>query len=1137
MSHWKRTAAGVLAAAILCSALPANAPVRDFFSGVVQTAHAAEVLRSGYCGNRYENGGKNVTWSLDDEGTLTVSGSGIMADYTSFSLPYTPPWYAYGSKIKRIVVDHGVTSIGEAAFYNCINLTSVTIPDSVTSIVQYAFSSCGSLTSVVIPESVTSIEDYAFQQCRSLDSVILEGDAPPALGESVFSGTNNDLKLIVPAAAVENYKAKMSAYADRIVPYTIGEWNCGAEGGHCKASLNAFGTLTVSGTGAMANWNGDLPWADYTSDIQTVVIEDGLTSIGASAFYDCSNLTSVTIPESVTSIGMSAFYQCSGLTSVIIPDSAESIGEAAFYGCSSLTSVTVPDGVANIEKLVFSECTGLTSVTLPNSMTSIGEYAFYGCTGLTSVTVPGSVTSIGANAFRSCTDLASLILESEIPPAFGRDALLYAHHDLQIYVPAAAVDDYKQDAGWRKSSNRIRSSTRGEWECGAAGNHCKAALNINGTLTVSGTGAMADWNSDAPWSDYTSDIIKVVIEEGVTSIGVCAFYHCSSLTAVIIPESVTDIGGDAFSGTAWLKARQEENPFVIVNGILIDASACSGEVTVPEGVKSIGEAAFEVCKDLTAVTIPESVTSIGPYAFLMCRCLDSVILEGDTPPVLGDDAFFFTHNNLKIYVPAAAGDAYREQWSDCAERIIANQRLKNEYAVLKEEDYYPVISGGSNQVCVRFSAEIPDSIELLDYGLIYYNSGNVIHTADLTLENVGICGIRKEKTWSANLTDNGCGVTAVGFVTLRNQYGIEWTQFTGELGGSFRAMTDAVKYVTLTPKANKAVISGGRNKVYAGFTANVPRGYTVEDYGLLYYNSGNVITTPYLTLENVGICGIKSAKYWSANITDNGFGAACVGFVKVRDAVGNVTVLYTEELGGSFSAISEAAAADAVTFTRQENKAVISGGKKKVFAGFSASVSEGYTVEDYGLIYYNSGTVITAPYLTLDNVGICGIKKAKYWSANITDIGCGVSCVGFVRVKDWNGYEAALYTEELGGSFASVSEEAAAKAVTLNRHANHAISTGSTEYVSVGFSANVPSGYTLEDYGLIYYNSGITAPELTLEKAGTLGIQKEKIWSARVIDHGYGVNSVGFVKVKDSNGYVTTLYTGELGAKFAELPH
>ena len=175
--------------------------------------------------------------------------------------------------------------------------------------------------------------------------------------------------------------------------------------GDCTWTLDDNGTLTISGNGAMEDYylysdiNGNLvstvPWG---TNVKNVVIEKGVTSIGDSAFSDCTGLTSVTIGNGVTSIGWAAFEYCAGLTSVTIPNSVTSIGGSAFSDCTGLTSITIPDGVTSIGEGAFSGCTGLTSVTIGNSVTSIGGSAFYRCTGLTSVTIPDSVTSIGRRA-------------------------------------------------------------------------------------------------------------------------------------------------------------------------------------------------------------------------------------------------------------------------------------------------------------------------------------------------------------------------------------------------------------------------------------------------------------------------------------------------------------------------------------------------------------------------------------------------------------------------------------------------------------------------------------------------------------------------------------------------------------------
>ena len=202
---------------------------------------------------------------------------------------------------------------------------------------------------------------------------------------------------------------------------------CGANGDNLTWMLDTeTGALVISGEGAMANYEWDTsPWYSYKSNIVSVEITDGATTIGDFAFEDCDGLTSLTIPNSVTTIGNEAFYDCSGLTSLTIPNSVTKIGDYAFDGCSGLTSLTIPNSVTEIGEAAFSGCSGLTNISvaadnpyydsrndcnaiietasntlvagcknteIPNSVTTIGGYAFYGCSGLTSLTIPNSVT-------------------------------------------------------------------------------------------------------------------------------------------------------------------------------------------------------------------------------------------------------------------------------------------------------------------------------------------------------------------------------------------------------------------------------------------------------------------------------------------------------------------------------------------------------------------------------------------------------------------------------------------------------------------------------------------------------------------------------------------------------------------------
>ena len=332
----KRLLSFVLAALMIASLLPA-------------TALAADIVDSGTCGA--EGDGSNLTWTLDSEGVLTISGSGDMHGYDHLGAP----WYGIRSPVKSAVIADGVTSIGDSAFFDCTSLTSVTIPDSVTSIGEYAFYNCTSLTSVTIPNSVTSIGEYTFYNCTSLTSVAIP-DSVTSIGEYAFS--------------------------------------------HCTSLTSVTIPDSVTSIGRYAFY--------YCTSLTSVTIPDSVTSIGEYAFYDCTSLTSVTIPDSVTSIGYKAFGSCESLTSVTIPDSVTSIGDGAFSCCTSLTSVTIPNSVTSIGDSAFYDCTSLTSVTIPNSVTIIGVAAFSCCTSLTSVTIPDSVTIIGGSAFFDCDNLTDV---------------------------------------------------------------------------------------------------------------------------------------------------------------------------------------------------------------------------------------------------------------------------------------------------------------------------------------------------------------------------------------------------------------------------------------------------------------------------------------------------------------------------------------------------------------------------------------------------------------------------------------------------------------------------------------------------------------------------------------------------------
>ena len=334
--------------------------------------------------------------------------------------------FKYCRSLTSITIPSSVTSIGEGTFFDCTKLTSITIPNSVTSIGNQAFQDCTGLTSITIPASVTSIGNRAFQGCRRLTSITIP-DSVTSIGNDAFFYCSDLTSIAIPASVTSmGQSAFLGIASNAVIDFggTQAQWdsfgitfattvtvrcallaagNCGANGDNVKWLLKNDGTLEISGSGDMANYNNssNVPWYSQRYSITTVVISDGVTSIGVYAFADCSALTSITIPNGVTSIGDVAFRDCSSLSSITIPSSVTSIGDGVFAYCSALTSITIPSGVTSIGKWAFYSCTNLTSITIPTSVTSIGEDAFWRCISLTSITIPASVTSIGSSAFYS----------------------------------------------------------------------------------------------------------------------------------------------------------------------------------------------------------------------------------------------------------------------------------------------------------------------------------------------------------------------------------------------------------------------------------------------------------------------------------------------------------------------------------------------------------------------------------------------------------------------------------------------------------------------------------------------------------------------------------------------------------------
>ena len=384
------------------------------------TAFAADEIASGTCG-------ANLTWTLDSGGTLRITGTGKMSNYSAehyhkndipseygddeiwvdgiWYYHITSPWFSHHKDIKHLVIEDGVTSIGKYAFCACESIQDVTMPTSLVNIGNLAFWSCSSISRIKIPDGVTHIGSQAFLQCKNLIRADV-ADSVTTIGDGAFSDCSQLYVVNIPQNLI---------------------------------------TL-ASGI-----------FSDCTA-LEHIAIPNGITTISQLAFAGCSNLKSVNIPDSVTAIGERAFSDCTSLPSISIPDSvttffinndgwiADDISHSPFSNCTSMTEIrvdannpaymavdgilynkertilisypagksestfTVPGSVSDISWRAFSGASNLTQVVLPEGITEVGFSTFQDCTSLKSINIPDSVTLISQNAFSNCSNLQSIII-------------------------------------------------------------------------------------------------------------------------------------------------------------------------------------------------------------------------------------------------------------------------------------------------------------------------------------------------------------------------------------------------------------------------------------------------------------------------------------------------------------------------------------------------------------------------------------------------------------------------------------------------------------------------------------------------------------------------------------------------------
>ena len=389
----------------------------------------------------------------------------------------------FPQNLKEVIITGG-SYIPKRAFYNCENITSISLPNTIKSIGDEAFYWCRSLTSIIIPDSVTSIGNDAFAMCLNLTTMTIPFFGkyiPSTLENVILSGITS-----IPSYVLLNCRELTSISIPNTVTniswqafYGCGNLNystydnakyLGNEDNPYYA-LISFDDAEICEINDSCKIIADNAFKSCTT-LTSAYISESVTSIGKKAFGDCKNLTSIEIPNSVVGIDDNAFDGCSKLEAVIIGDSVKRIGDYMFKNCTGLNSITIGKSVTDIGKYAFNNCEKISSITIPDSVTNIGKGAFFGCSGLTSITISNavssivdsvfsnctnlksltignSVASIGAKAFSGCSSLKEIICLVSTPPSITEDP--FTNTDT-IFVPNKYVDVYKKTAIWRRKT-------------------------------------------------------------------------------------------------------------------------------------------------------------------------------------------------------------------------------------------------------------------------------------------------------------------------------------------------------------------------------------------------------------------------------------------------------------------------------------------------------------------------------------------------------------------------------------------------------------------------------------------------------------------------------------------------------------